>query len=345
MIKIKSKNLLISGLSSFIFSSLIACEGFAATIEELQARATAIESEISKTVARQKEISQKLSDIETKYQKEFSLVAPEGAAAYDAKIKAAKSNKQKASTETKDKEIVATEKAKEKTKTTTINKTPAQKTAPTYPLERNPRYVAPKPSKSNSRGRRPFTRSDNEYEKEEIYFASRQSSEALSFAKEEAVQAYTGTTEENVFVFSDNLANYCQMDTKSLDKMSECLTKLIKERSGTSQTMKEQINELYQESLIDTTSHAIADAARYKNDTSGYEKNVLIPLQEKSSQATDERGDIEVLTLTEMEALKLKNKLIQVYSNQLGLEAFRDFGTYEVNSRDLTNIDEETESN
>ena len=342
MIKLTGKNLLIIGLGSVIFSSLSVNKSVAVTLEELQAQASAIEAEINKTTERQKEISQKLSDIETTYQKELSLAAPEGAAAYDAKIEAAKARKQKMAAENKEEPVVVKEKTE---KPTVSKKAPVQKTSPSYPLERNPRYVSPKSNKSNSRGRRPFTRSDNEHGRELIHFASRQNSEELSFAKEEeTAQAYTGTTEENVFVFSDNLANYCQMDTKSLDKMSECLNKLIKERSGTSQSMKEQINELYQESLIDTTSHAIADAARYKNDTSGYEKNVLIPLQEKSSKATDERGDIEVLTLTEMEALKLKNKLIQVYSNQVGLEAFRDFGTFEVNNRDLTNIDEETES-
>lgn len=310
----------------------------AATLEEVLAKAEKVEADISKTTVRQKEISQKFSDIESKYQKELSLGKSADVVSYDEKIAAAKAKKQKV----KENSVAVKEDTAEKAKEVQSSKATQTKTKVSYPLERSPRYVAPKASKNNSRGRKPFTRSDNEYNEGEIYFARRQGSEELSFAKEESVQAYTGTTEENVFVFSDNLANYCQMDTKTLDKMSECLNRLIKERSGTSQSMKEQINELYQESLIDTTSHAIADAARFKNDTSGYEKNVLIPLQEKSSQATDERGDIEVLTLTEMEALKLKNKLIQIYSNQVGLDAFRDFGTFEVNNRDLTNIDDET---
>ena len=331
-------NILKGSAHGVLLASLTVCMAQAATLEEVLAKANQVEADISKTTVRQKEISQKMSDIETKYQKELSLAEPDGVASYDSKIAAAKAKKQK----DKEAKVETEEKSVEKAKPTQTKEETTKKKTISYPLERNPRYVAPK-SKSNSRGRRPFTRSDNEYGQGELYFASRQNSEELSFAKEATAQAYTGTTEENVFVFSDNLANYCQIDTKSLDKMSECLSKLIKERSGTSQSMQEQVNELYQESLIDTTSHAVADAARFKNDTSGYEKNVLLPLQEKSSKATDERGDIEVLTLTEMEALKLKNKLIQVYSNQLGLNAFKDFGTFEVNNRDLTNIDETTE--
>lgn len=342
MMKAKNKNLLAICLCGIAFSSLIANKGFAATISELQAKAEKLEAEISKTTARQKEISQKLSDMEIKYQKELSLVEPEGAALYDAKIAAAKAQADKDSKEKAkvSEKMPTTEDKQNASKTASSSKEDISSSKKTieYPWQRSPRYVAPQ---KNSKGRRPFTRSDNEQIKEDLYYARRKNSEIISFAKEESIQAYTGTTEENVFVFSDNLANYCKFDTNSLDKTIDCLNKLIKERSSGSQGLTEQINELYQESLIDTTAHAIADAARFKNDSSGYEKNVLLPLQEKSSQATDERGDIEVLTLAEMEAIKLQNKVMQLYATQLGLDAFRDYGTFEVNNRDLTNIDNE----
>ena len=338
MSKMKRIKLLKSSLYGIFFSFLIVSGGNAATIAELQARAAKLETEVSSVGKQSQQIEEQLNKIEEEYQEEISVAKenPQGVDAYDAKIAAAKAKKeQEAKTETKEE---AAEKVKDEAEKVAPSET-KEKVVP-YPLERNPRYVAPK---NTTRGRRPFTKSDNDYLKSEIHYAQRNGTEELSFAKEEAVQAYVGTTEENVFVFSDNLANYCKFDTTNLEKMTECLNSIISKRAEGTQSAKGQMNELFQESLIDTTTHAIADAARFKNDSSGYEKDVLLPLQEKSSKATDERGDIEVLTLTEMEALKLKNKLLQIYATQLGLDAFRDFGTFEVNNRDLTNIDEETE--
>ena len=329
-----------ASLKGVLLTSLMVGIAQAETFEEVLAKANKTEADINKMTDRQKEISQRLSDIETKYQKELALPKAEGVEAYDAKIAAAKAQKAKNA----DEKDNVTEKTSSEDSKKTVNKTEttpkaensSNKKTVDYPWQRSPRYVAPQ---KTSKGRRPFTRSDNEYTNQKIYFASRKNSEVISFAKEESVQAYTGTTAENVFIFSDNLANYCKFDTQSLDKMQDCLNQLIKERSSGSQGMTQQINELYQESLIDSTAHAIADAARFKNDSSGYEKNVLLPLQEKSSQATDERGDIEVITLAEMEAIKLQNKVMQLYATQLGLDAFRDYGTFEVNNRDLTDID------
>ena len=338
MSKMTRIKLLKSSLYGIFFSSLLVSSGYAATIAELQARAAKLETEVSSVGKQSQQIEEQLNKIEEEYQEEISIAKenPQGVDAYDAKIAAAKAKKeQEVKTETKEE---AAEKVKDEAEKVAPS-SPKEKVVP-YPLERNPRYVAPK---NTTRGRRPFTKSDNDYLKSEIHYAQRNGTEELSFAKEEAVQAYVGTTEENVFVFSDNLANYCKFDTTSLDKMTECLNSILSKRAEGTQSAKGQMNELFQESLIDTTTHAIADAARFKNDSSGYEKDVLLPLQEKSSKATDERGDIEVLTLTEMEALKLKNKLLQIYATQLGLDAFRDFGTFEVNNRDLTNIDEETE--
>ncbi len=331
--------LLKSSLYGIFFSSLLVSSGYAATIAELQARAAKLETEVSSVGKQSQQIEEQLNKIEEEYQEEISIAKenPQGVDAYDAKIAAAKAKKEQTQ-KAEVKEETVEETIKEETEKATPS-SPKEKVVP-YPLERNPRYVAPK---NTTRGRRPFTKSDNDYLKSEIHYAQRNGTEELSFAKEEAVQAYVGTTEENVFVFSDNLANYCKFDTTSLDKMTECLNSILSKRAEGTQSAKGQMNELFQESLIDTTTHAIADAARFKNDSSGYEKDVLLPLQEKSSKATDERGDIEVLTLTEMEALKLKNKLLQIYATQLGLDAFRDFGTFEVNNRDLTNIDEETE--
>lgn len=324
-----------SGMNGALIASLGIYAAQAATIDELRAKANQLETEINQTSEQSQKIENKLTDISKQYEKEMSLAQPQGVDGYNAKIEEAKQKKKAAKALEKEDNNKETTKEQDMDKEESTAPKEEQKTIP-YPMERKPKYVAPK---NNSKGRRPFIKGENIPQNKFVSYAVHHNKEALSFAKEESVQAYTGTTEENVFIFSDNLANYCKFDTNSLDKMSDCLNTIIQQRAQGSQSIKDQMNELYQESLIDSASHAISDAARLKNDSSGFEKNVLVPLQEKSSQATDERGDIEVLTLSEMEALKLKNRLLQIYATQLGLEAFKDYGTYEVNNRDFTNID------
>ena len=146
-----------------------------------------------------------------------------------------------------------------------------------------------------------------------------------------------------VFVFSDNIANYCQIDTNSSsDAIVACLEKVLKDKSTGSQMAKDNVNQMYRDSMQDTVFHAVADSAKYKNDSAGFEANVLVPLQEKSAKSTDERGDIEVLTLVDMENYKILNKLIQAYATSLSVQSFNDFGSFEMNSEAISDISEES---
>lgn len=311
-----------------------AVASFAATTlhaETLEEKLNRVKSEISATEERQVQLEDTLSKLNETSQKRGNALGVEQTSSnrYNAKIAEAKTKQKNNKVETSAKE----EKAEVKTEPENVQ---PQTKKVSLPMERSPKYVAPK---QKSKTRRPFTRSSNEYG-ETIYYAGRFGTEKLSFAKEE-VQGYTGTTEENVFVFSENLANYCEMDTNSLDKTEDCLNKIIKNMTTGSQTLNKQVNEMMQETMIDTTSQTIAETLEHKNDSSGYEKEVLLPLQERSSQATDERGDIEVMTLSDMEALKLKNKLLQIYSSQLSLNALKDFTSYEIKDTSITDINEE----
>lgn len=331
-----------------------------ARAEDLDTIIARLKSEVAGLDEYQQESAQSISQVETEYKDVLEKYREEAAKEstvtdYDAKIAEAKAKRQAEKIDVSaDSEVDLFGSSEETSETKAVaEKAPAAEKAapkaepaaarPAYPLERNPRYVAPASQNSggSKRGRRPFTRSDNNLDTSEIYYASRSYSENFGFAKEETGGVYTGTTEENVFVFSDNLANYCQIDTKSLDKMIDCLNKIVKDKSGKSQSVIDNVTTMVSESLQDLTSHAVADSARYKNDSSGYEKNVLLPLQEKSSKATDERGDIEVLTLTDMEALKLKNKILQTYATMLSVDSFRAISTFEVSNKDMTDIDEE----
>lgn len=314
--------------------------------EDLDAMIARLQAEVAGLDKLQEETGKGIDALETQYKDDLAKASVSGTD-YDAKIAAAKARRQAGKVEVSaDSEIdlfASSDENKsdvknEKTTTQTAKPTPAAQQA--YPKERTPRYTAPQ--KSNiKKGRRPFTRSDNDRDDSELHFVGMSSSLTLKFAAEAEGTAYTGTTEEGVFLFSDNLANYCEIDAKTLDKMPACTAKMIKDKSAKTQSVIDNVTTMHAESLQDSTSNAVAEAAKFKNDSSGFEKNVLIPLQEKSSKATDERSDIEVLTLSDMEALKLKNRILQVYSTMLANDAFRALGNFELSNRDMTDIDDE----
>lgn len=317
--------------------------------EDLDAMIARLQAEVAGLDKLQEETGKGIDALETQYKDDLAKASVSGTD-YDAKIAAAKARRQSGKVEVSaDSEIDLFASSDEKNKSDVKDeKTTAQAAKPApaakqaYPKERAPRYTAPQKS-NTKKGRRPFTRSDNDRDDSELYFAGMSSSLTLRFAAEAEAEgtAYTGTTEEGVFLFSDNLANYCEIDAKTLDKMPACTAKMIKDKSAKTQSVIDNVTTMHAESLQDSTSNAVAEAAKFKNDSSGFEKNVLIPLQEKSSKATDERSDIEVLTLSDMEALKLKNRILQVYSTMLANDAFRALGNFELSNRDMTDIDDE----
>lgn len=327
MIKINKKMQNIKMASMIIVSlTLLPLALNAQSLEEKIAQA---EQNLQKLSQQQSETQKMLNELENTHQEgleESRKTNPLNR--YDIKVKEIKANKEKQKAEIKEQAEIKQEIQKEKEEKSEIIK-----------KERKPTYV---PRKNNTQGRRPFRKSSS-LDGSETY-ALVKGSEVFSYASEaesSSSQVYSGTTEENVFVFSDNLANYCKVDTKSIDKMPECLNKVITEKASGVQTAKAKMQTLYEESLQDMTVNDVMEAAKAKNDSSGFEKNVLLPLQDKSSKSTDERGDIEVLTFSEMEGLKLKNKIIQIYSNLLAREAFVDFGNYEVSEMGITNIEEQ----
>lgn len=358
-----SYNIIKESLKSLAIILLLTSTVKAESIEEKMAH---IEESLAQTAAKQKEVDALYEETAAKYKEAFP---DEEANTYDAKIEKARQEKRnqekmKASVEklTEEEIDLFAKETEEKPSSTTKVQEPLR-----YPLERTPQYETT-PQKVQPRGRRPFTRSQNEWGKNELYYAVRTNAETLSFAKEEDAASsseettsssttsssssssaspeevgYTGTTEQNVFVFSDNIANYCQIDTNSSsDAIVACLEKVLKDKSTGSEMAKYNVNQMYRESMQDTVFHAVADSAKYKNDSAGFEANVLVPLQEKSAKSTDERGDIEVLTLVDMENYKILNKLIQAYATSLSVQSFNDFGSFEMNSEAISDISEES---
>ena len=238
----------------------------------------------------------------------------------------------------------------ENKKTVAVEKTrqsqPAEKAVEPalYPFQRQPVYSVPSNTKTpQKRGRRPFIRSEVMPSGEKVFYARVHMQDKLSFAKEEAT-AYVGTTEQNIYVFSDNIANYCQLSAEDAAKnknAKKCLDKIIELQSSPKQSDKRTAKELVNSSFMDDNLNSYAAAVEHKVTASGFEEKVLMPSQEQFSKSTTERGDLQNLTLMAMEQTKTVNRLVDVYSTLLSLESFKNFSNFEVNSKEITNIDEQ----
>lgn len=228
----------------------------------------------------------------------------------------------------------------------TVQSQPVQKSdePALYPFQRQPVYSVPANTKTpQKRGRRPFIRSEIMPSGEEVFYARVHTQDKLSFAKEETT-AYVGTTEQNIYVFSDNIANYCQLSAEDAAKnknAKKCLDKIIELQSSSKQSDKRTAKELVNSSFMDDNLNSYASAVEHKVTASGFEEKVLIPSQEQFSKSTTERGDLQNLTLMAMEQTKTVNRLVDVYSTLLSLESFKNFSNFEVNSKEITDIEEQ----
>lgn len=192
----------------------------------------------------------------------------------------------------------------------------------------------------NTRGRRPFIRSEIS-NGHEIYYAGIRSSDMLGYGDSGTV--YSGFNDKNVYVFPDALANYCSLnadDAAKNGKMENCLKEVLTDIAKPDQDAKDHTKSVFNDGLVQEVTQAVVTGVQSKNAAANFEADVLDALKTKSSKATDERSDLEVMNLTDMEALKAKYRIIEVYSSLLKFQALKNYGEFEVNSREITNIDE-----
>lgn len=214
---------------------------------------------------------------------------------------------------------------------------------PALPFDRKPMYTVPANNKNpQNRGRRPFIRSEATVGSDIVYVASISSSKELSFAKAET-KAYTGTNEQNEYLFSDNLANYCQMDTKKASEggMTDCQNKVLLEKSSSSQSAKNNIADLVKASHQDDVVYGYTKAIQIGNDAAGYEKNVLIDMQKQFAASNTERDDIQNNAMALMEQTKRINVMTGMYATSVSQNAIKNLAVFEISGRDLTNIDKQ----
>lgn len=193
----------------------------------------------------------------------------------------------------------------------------------------------------NTRGRRPFIRSEIS-NGHEIYYAGLRSSDRLGYGDSGTV--YSGFNDKNVFVFPDALANYCSLnadDAAKDGKMENCLKEVLSDLAVPDQDAKNVTKAMFNDGLVQEVTQAVVTGVQNKNVAANFEADVLDALKTQSSKATDERSDLEVMSLTDMEALKAKYRIIEVYSSMLKFQALKNFNDFEVNSQEITNINEE----
>lgn len=216
------------------------------------------------------------------------------------------------------------------------------------------KYNPQKTKDNKNSGRRPFIRSDISSEGQTVYYAGIAGREDFGFGDESNTDSgsdsgsdssggnYSGFNDKDVYVFPDAFAVNCELsanDAASNGKMSNCLESMIKDKAATNQGAKEHAIEVWNAGVYQETKEGVSAGVRNKNIAANFEAETLDPLNKKSSEATDERSDFETLTLTDMEAVKTKYRLIDVYASLLKFQALKNLSDYEIKSEEFTDID------
>lgn len=163
------------------------------------------------------------------------------------------------------------------------------------------------------------------------------SSEVLMFGQ---AGVYTGTTETNVFIFPDALAEFCEInaeDVKEEGVMSKCLYKLLELKNSEDMALKQKAVDICRLAHQQFVVAGIEEAILAKKNLYNFEKDTLPSLMEKSKSANDERLLFGSLSAIDTENVNLLNSMAMNYATQSMLSAFKDFCDLEVQQE--TDID------
>lgn len=157
-------------------------------------------------------------------------------------------------------------------------------------------------------------------------------------------QPNIGFTETNEYIFPTPFAVFCEFSTDDLKEkpgiMEECMRKILKLKANPNHEMAKNAMELMSDAFEEEVTNAISSSMITKNEAAMHEKEVLIPQREQSAKATTERDDIEVLNMSNMEAIKTNNKTLKLLASSIAMEALRSFRSFEITDTDLTEVDQ-----
>lgn len=317
-----------------------------------------LENEIAALMKKRDEVHQSVQDVETTYKDQLTNVEaePEKDAVADEKDAADEAEDKLSDKVSKDGKAptpsTLSDKAIDKATEKTVP-TPKAKIVPeeiSLPKPQPKRYSPEKAQPDNSRGRRPFIRSELK-DGQKIHFAGIFGSDTVGFGDETTTEeddgVYSGYNDNNIYVFPDAYANFCRLnanDAAKDGKMEECLKSILVDMANPNQEAKNETRKMFNDGLIQEVTQGVVVGLQSKNVAANFETDVLDPLKEKTAKSTTERGDFQSITLTDMEAIKTKYRIIEVYSMLLKFQALKNFGDFEVKSTALTNIKETEES-
>lgn len=163
------------------------------------------------------------------------------------------------------------------------------------------------------------------------HYASRSFSDTLVFADLIGGSVPDGTT-NGVFIFSNRLAQECEVDVKDLEDesiMNECIKKLVKEKSSNDAAIAQEAQATYKTIMQETVNALTAESMARKNEAANYETKVLEAMEKTIADTKQIRDDTAGLSLTNMEMQFLLNRILTIYSAQLSLDALTAVGSFD----------------
>lgn len=163
------------------------------------------------------------------------------------------------------------------------------------------------------------------------HYASRSFSETFAFAQLSGDSVPDGTV-NGVFIFSDRLAQECEVNVSDLEDekvMDECIKKLVKAKSDNDASIAQEATAVYKTIIQETVNALVAESMAQKNVAANYETEVLDKVEEQIAQTKTTRDDTSGLSLTNMETQYLLNRILTVYSSQLSLNALKEIGNFD----------------
>ena len=163
------------------------------------------------------------------------------------------------------------------------------------------------------------------------HYASRSFSEKMVFADLTGGDVPDGTV-NGVFIFSNRLAQECEVNVKDLEDetvMDECIKKLVKDKSDADASIAQGANAVYKTIMQETGNALIAESMARKNEAANYETEVLEKMEEKIADTKTTRDDTSGLSMTNMETQKQLNSILSIYSSQVSMDALGAVGGFD----------------
>ncbi len=163
------------------------------------------------------------------------------------------------------------------------------------------------------------------------HYALRSFSETLVFADLTGGDVPDGTV-NGVFIFSDRLAQECEVNVKDLEDesvMDKCIKKLVKDKSDNDASIAQGADAIYRTIMQETINALIAESMARKNEAANYETEVLKKIEKQIANTKNNRDDTSGLSVTNLETQYLLNRILTIYSAQLSVDALSAVGGFD----------------